>query len=142
MKPNLLTDAASAGLYLLPAARRRHLPGQAARAGLVLITAEVGGCADLSATLSKLGEDLQFPDWYGANLDALHDCLTEPDWHHDKGVVLLISGLESIRAKNPDTFSTLIDVLRSAAESRSAEGLPFWILLTGKVGGVNALPAA
>ena len=25
----------------------------------------------------QLKEDLQFPDWYGGNLDALYDCLTE-----------------------------------------------------------------
>lgn len=25
----------------------------------------------------KLKEDLHFPDWYGGNLDALYDCLTE-----------------------------------------------------------------
>ena len=24
-----------------------------------------------------LAEQLDFPDWYGGNLDALHDCLTE-----------------------------------------------------------------
>ena len=24
-----------------------------------------------------LAEELAFPDWYGGNLDALHDCLTE-----------------------------------------------------------------
>lgn len=142
MKPNPFNDAARAGLYLLPSARQRHLPGQAARAGLVLLTAEIGGCTDVPAALSKLGKDLDFPDWYGANLDALHDCLTEPDWQQGKGIVLLISGLESVRVKNPDNISTLIDVLRSAAETRSAEGLPFWILLTGNVVGITALPAA
>ena len=24
-----------------------------------------------------LAEELQLPEWYGRNLDALHDCLTE-----------------------------------------------------------------
>ena len=31
------------------------------------------------ALLKQLGEALNFPDWYGANFDALHDCLTDPD---------------------------------------------------------------
>lgn len=38
-----------------------------------------------------LAEELSFPDWYGANLDALYDCLTDitqdvelviTHWHH------------------------------------------------------------
>ena len=41
---------------------------------------------------AALKEALSFPDWYGNNLDALYDCLTEVDpptclqlahWNHD-----------------------------------------------------------
>lgn len=41
---------------------------------------------------AALKEALSFPDWYGGNLDALYDCLTEVDaptclqltnWNHD-----------------------------------------------------------
>ena len=31
----------------------------------------------MSAIHTQLAEALRFPAWYGSNLDALHDCLTE-----------------------------------------------------------------
>lgn len=35
--------------------------------------AEISSMAELHRILSR---ELTFPDWYGNNLDALHDCLT------------------------------------------------------------------
>jgi hypothetical protein len=32
------------------------------------------------SVLRQLGKSLHFPDWYGANFDALFDCLCDPDW--------------------------------------------------------------
>ena len=40
----------------------------------VLDGGSVGNCETLHRVLAA---GLQFPDWYGGNLDALHDCLTE-----------------------------------------------------------------
>ena len=40
----------------------------------VLDSGSVGNCETLHRVLAA---GLQFPDWYGGNLDALHDCLTE-----------------------------------------------------------------
>ena len=35
-------------------------------------------CRDgMEAIHRQLSEALDFPDWYGANLDALYDCLTD-----------------------------------------------------------------
>ena len=35
--------------------------------------AEIGTMAEMHETLAR---ELNFPEWYGRNLDALHDCLT------------------------------------------------------------------
>ena len=40
----------------------------------VLDGGSVGNCETLHRVLAA---GLQFPDWYGGNLDALHDCLTD-----------------------------------------------------------------
>lgn len=42
------------------------------------MTATIYGAqiADRTALHAALAEKLQFPEYYGANLDALHDCLT------------------------------------------------------------------
>ena len=67
---------------------------------------------------AALKEALSFPDWYGNNLDALYDCLTEVDtptclqltnWNHDLPIA---PGFE-------DTF-------RDAAEANSCFQVMFF----------------
>lgn len=41
----------------------------------ILLTGEC--CPDKESLHRYLAEQLQFPEWYGNNLDALHDCLTD-----------------------------------------------------------------
>ena len=41
------------------------------------ITINCCGLESPRALHRALAEALDFPDWYGCNLDALHDCLTE-----------------------------------------------------------------
>ena len=43
------------------------------------ITIHCGGCADKKELHARLAAALDFPDWYGHNLDALMDCLTDLD---------------------------------------------------------------
>lgn len=40
---------------------------------------EGGAVTDREALHRALAEGLELPEWYGGNLDALHDCLTELD---------------------------------------------------------------
>ena len=40
---------------------------------IVVNCAEIGTLAQMHDTLARA---LNFPEWYGKNLDALHDCLT------------------------------------------------------------------
>lgn len=142
MKPDLLHDSTRAGLYHLPAARRAGLPGLAAKRRLALLPVAADRYRNVNEVLHELGRALGFPAWYGGNLDALHDCLTDPDWHPKRGVVVLITGLEAAHHGDPSRFPTLLAVLRSAAESRSADGAPLWILLDAPAPGVRDLPEA
>ena len=41
---------------------------------VIIHGAAVTAMADIHRILA---EELEFPEWYGGNLDALHDCLTE-----------------------------------------------------------------
>jgi len=142
MKTGLLKDATRAGLYHLPPSRILDLPQLVAKAQQKLLLTDLGACKNQHEALQRLGEACQFPVWYGANFDALHDCLTDPDWQPRKGVVLQISGLDTLRATDPEAFSTLIDVLQSAAAIRSAGKIPLWILLTSPAPGISNLPEA
>ena len=38
-------------------------------------------CAEPAAAMAALEKALALPDWWGRNLDALHDCLTAGTFH-------------------------------------------------------------
>lgn len=142
MKPTFLKDAAQAGLYHVPATRRRQLQELAGRAHLHLLAADVSDCNGLAETLGELGQACHFPIWYGANLDALNDCLTDPDWQPGHGLLLWIDGLDTLRHKDPEAFARLLEVLADAARTRSSELHPLWILITAPARGLASLPDA
>jgi dATP pyrophosphohydrolase len=69
---------------------------------------------------SQLGEDLAFPAWYGHNLDALNDCLTDFSWREAAGYLLLIATASDCRSnvRRPgavnEVFAAAIDEWRTA----------------------------
>ena len=74
--------------------------------------------ADKPALMKNIAAALEFPDWFGANWDALEDCLSDLP---AKGHVLLFEG-----ARPGDDLGVLIDVLRSSAEWWAARAKPFY----------------
>lgn len=74
--------------------------------------------ADKPALMKNIAAALYFPDWFGANWDALEDCLSDLP---QKGYVLLFE-----EARPGDDLGVLIDVLRSSAESWIGRGKPFF----------------
>jgi len=87
------------------------------------------GYADKPALMRNIAAALDFPDWFGANWDALEDCLSDLP---EKGYVLLFDG-----AKPGDELGVLIDVLRSGAASWADRGKPFFAVF---VDPARALP--
>ena len=60
----------------------------------------------------SLVQQLSFPEWYGGNLDALHDCLT--DFHED--VELSIVHPDALLETLGPAYVRLTRVLSDAAE--------------------------
>ena len=60
----------------------------------------------------ELAEKLDFPEWYGANLDALHDCLT--DLRDD--VRISVVDFEELNKNVPIYGRLAVRVLRHAAK--------------------------
>ena len=72
-------------------------------------------------TLAAIAGALDFPDWFGANWDALEDCLTDLSWRKAAPRVLLFAG-----AVPGDDFGILRDVLESVAAYWSGRGTAFF----------------
>lgn len=89
----------------LDVASVRHAVEQAGwRFGYV----DAAGLESRADVLRALGEALGFPDHYGANLDALNDCLRDLP---ERTVVLWEAWAGLARAE-PRWFAVLVDVLR------------------------------
>lgn len=74
--------------------------------------------------IKALKRDLEFPDWFGGNLDALHDCLTDFSWHPASGYIITLSGYELLRG-NPTSFAAFNSVMASVVEAWATRNVPF-----------------
>lgn len=75
----------------------------------VLDGAALRSMAEVHAALAR---QLSFPDWYGGNLDALHDCLTEL---HEETEISVLHG-EMLAETLGSAYVRLCRVLSDAAE--------------------------
>ena len=83
----------------------------------VLDGAAVMGREDLHR---KLAEGLGFPEWYGGNLDALYDCLTDLE-----ETVLRITGKAELETALGDYVNKFLRVLKDAAAENDRLHLEF-----------------
>jgi len=137
-----LRSAARSGVYYLPPTRRAKLEQTASHLGRPVFVVDISVCRTVAEALRQIGTALHFPTWYGANFDALFDCLTDPDGQAGKELVLLINGTDRLRQAASEDFSTLIKVFQAVAEARRETGNPCWILLDTPPRGIAALPEA
>ena len=74
--------------------------------------------------IRAVSRDLDFPDWFGGNLDALHDCLTDLSWRPAPGYVITLENSVALRA-NPTSFAMFNEVLASVVEVWQSRNVPF-----------------
>ena len=91
--------------------------------------------------IRAMKRDLKLPEWFGNNLDALNDCLTDFSWHPAPGYVILLDGLSSLSA-TPASFAAFNQVLASAVEDWKSRDVPFWVFyLTDDKESATSAPA-
>ena len=140
MNDQLFENTEESGVYYLLPAHQGSAVDAAQKKGLLVLTVEIAARANKDQALEQLGAALHFPTWYGANFDALFDCLTDPDWQPARGHVIMIKGVIELRATNPDDFATLIEVFEAATEARREAASPFWVLIDTPARGIPVLP--
>lgn len=95
----------------------------------------------IADVLQAIGKALAFPGWYGANFDALVDCLADPAWLPAEPHILF-SGLDGLHHAAPEDFETLLEVLRAAIQARRAAGSSLIIVIDSDHSGLPACPSA
>lgn len=88
----------------------------------------VEGVSDKAGFLDRCARDLQLPDWFGGNWDALADCLIDLSWWGESaGYLLRIEGWESFRAAAPEAAATAAGILAEAVAYWAARGTPLTV---------------
>jgi RNAse (barnase) inhibitor barstar len=104
----------------------------AAAAGHRFIYADLRGCSDKKSVLREIGRAFELPDWFGVNLDALYDCLTDlpdvPDKGGADGYVVVLEHLPYTKEFGVDDRDALLDVFRDAAEMFADRGVALRVL--------------
>lgn len=127
--PASLGDLPSNALSQLGPLETDVVRGWAAAAGHRFVHADLRGCADKKSVLREIGRAFELPDWYGANLDALYDCLTDlPDAGPADGYVVVLEHLPYTKAFGVDERDALLDVFRDAAEIFADRGIALRVL--------------
>lgn len=132
-----LRDASRSGVYRVAQADEIL---DAARGGeLDLARIDLTGISDKEQLLVRIASALAFPRWFGRNWDALEDCLGDLAWRVGEGHVLIIEGFTHLRARRPDDFGVLLDILASSAQYWRERGRPFIVAFVDRAGSL-ALP--
>lgn len=77
---------------------------------------------DKLSTLDAIGAALSFPDYFGRNLDALYDCLTDLSWLPSGEHVLVWIGSDSLKAAEPKAYLGIRSVLSDAQRALGPGG--------------------
>lgn len=100
------------------AARLDRIVADASARGLQVLRVDCRGADTRDAVLAAFAAQVPLPAWFGHNLDALYDCLTDlRPAPPARACLLLVRGL-------PDD-PPLVDVLLDAADFLVGHGQPF-----------------
>ena len=120
----------NSGVHRLDAWEDEAIHEAATAAGLDFAHIDLHEVSDKAHFLTAVAGALEFPNYFGMNWDALHDCLTDLSWRPAAGYVLLLTGLRS-QDERPDLDIELaLSVFNSAADFWKQREVPFYIMLS------------
>jgi len=101
----------------------------AATSGQRYVEVDLAGSSSKKAVLQAIGRALGFPKWYGANLDALYDCLTDlPERGEVRAWLIVLRHLPGAPVLDDEQRARLLDVFRDAAEAFADAGIGLRVL--------------
>lgn len=95
---------------------------EATARGAYVHTVSGPGLRDKLAVLDAIAGALQFPEWFGRNLDALYDCLTDLSWLPTGEHVLIWVSSSSLGSADPKGYLAIRSVLSDAQRALGPAG--------------------
>jgi len=81
-----------------------------------------GSPTDKLSTMDAIAVALSFPDYFGRNLDALYDCLTDLSWLPSGEHVLIWGGSDLLKNADPKAYLAIRAVLSDAERALAPGG--------------------
>lgn len=132
-----MTQASDAASGPLPSHVVRSLRGLdredvrrwATRARQRLIEVDFAGCVDKTSVLRAIAHAFALPDWFGLNLDALYDALTDlREQQPADGYVVVLDRLPRTGQFDTEQRAALLDVFRDVVDNFADAKIPFRVL--------------
>lgn len=121
-----LDDINNAGVYQVTNEDIAPLSAAMRDAALRVTTIDLQGCNDKRTLLARVAAQLDFPQTFGGNWDALLDCLRDLSWMQANGYALFFSDADGLQEDAEKDFETFLDVLADACEAWTEQNVPFW----------------
>lgn len=124
MSPGQLFQAhiQQGGVFEAPSGQRVQLNELAQESGLTVMTAECDRARSRSAVLRAVAKAVDYPEFFGNDLEALYDCLTETVLDQPTGLYLWFNRLhtadEVIAQATADILEVCVDVVDYCARKR------------------------
>lgn len=95
---------------------------ESARARGAYVHLVAGRPTDRMSTMDAIAAALCFPDYFGRNLDALYDCLTDLSWLPSGEHVLIWGGSDLLKEADPKAYLAIRSVLSDAERALAPGG--------------------
>jgi hypothetical protein len=91
--------------------------------------------------LAEIAAALQFPTYFGANWDALDECISDLEWLPAAGYVIVVLKAEELLKEERQELPNLVSILRDASAFWTSRKLPipFHIVFCCAEGGMTDL---
>jgi RNAse (barnase) inhibitor barstar len=100
-----------------------------ADAGYTVLPFETASVNSLEALLTGLGKLFSFPDYYGRNLDAFNDCLSDLEIPDIGGVLLVLRDFDRFAAISPEAAHAILDICADNSRRFLMTGKRFAVLV-------------
>ena len=85
---------------------------------------DLAGVEDRTELHDRIEQGIKVPEWYGRNLDALYDVLTEPSFGGD--CLICFTGCAGSGEKMPRYMEAMRQVCSAASEENPGLYVDFW----------------
>ena len=127
-EPDLTAPAASPGESVHEAVSAPD-PAELEAAGVRVAAIDGTAVESKQDLMSALSEALELPDYFGGNWDALDEVLRDLAWLDAGGHVLVVSGADDLREREPELVMGLTESWSFSAERWIGDEVPFHLVL-------------